>query len=122
MAEDQDPPSRRRRDRRIDPRARPAQRPARRGSGQGAARGTAALRGQRRYRTEHGRTCPPRRAPAEHGRRRLWLRRGPAGGRGAVGTPRLVGEVRYSTRTRTGRLRHPSWHRLRPDLSPDDLT
>ncbi|MEU7733193.1 ATP-dependent DNA ligase [Streptomyces sp. SID4928] len=36
--------------------------------------------------------------------------------------PRLVGEVRYSARTRTGRLRHPSWHRLRPDLSPDDLT
>ncbi|MER6648545.1 hypothetical protein [Streptomyces anulatus] len=36
--------------------------------------------------------------------------------------PRLVGEVRYSTRTRTGRLRHPSWHRLRPDLAPDDLT
>ncbi len=35
--------------------------------------------------------------------------------------PRLVGEVRYSTRTRTGRLRHPSWHRLRPDLAPDDL-
>lgn len=36
--------------------------------------------------------------------------------------PRLVGEVRYTTRTRAGRLRHPSWHRLRPDLAPDDLT
>ncbi|WP_374935482.1 ATP-dependent DNA ligase [Streptomyces sp. SM13] len=32
--------------------------------------------------------------------------------------PRLVGEVRYSSRTRAGRLRHPSWHRLRPDLAP----
>ncbi|WP_097986584.1 non-homologous end-joining DNA ligase [Streptomyces sp. f150] len=30
--------------------------------------------------------------------------------------PRLVGEVRYTSRTRAGRLRHPSWHRLRPDL------
>ncbi|MFD4761068.1 ATP-dependent DNA ligase [Streptomyces sp. NPDC058439] len=36
--------------------------------------------------------------------------------------PRLVGEVRYATRTRAGRLRHPSWHRLRPDLAPDDIT
>ncbi|MCI4039833.1 non-homologous end-joining DNA ligase [Streptomyces sp. TRM75563] len=35
--------------------------------------------------------------------------------------PRLVGEVRYSSRTRAGRLRHPSWHRLRPDLAPEDL-
>ncbi|MGW7397852.1 non-homologous end-joining DNA ligase [Streptomyces cyaneofuscatus] len=35
--------------------------------------------------------------------------------------PRLVGEVRYTSRTRAGRLRHPSWHRLRPDLTPDDL-
>lgn len=34
--------------------------------------------------------------------------------------PRLVGEVRYATRTRAGRLRHPSWHRLRPDLAPED--
>ncbi|MFD4857400.1 ATP-dependent DNA ligase [Streptomyces atratus] len=36
--------------------------------------------------------------------------------------PRLVGEVRYATRTRAGRLRHPFWHRLRPDLAPDDIT
>ncbi|WP_413754441.1 ATP-dependent DNA ligase [Streptomyces sp. R-74717] len=36
--------------------------------------------------------------------------------------PRLVGEVRYATRTRAGRLRHPSWRRLRPDLAPDDIT
>ncbi|MFF0337942.1 non-homologous end-joining DNA ligase [Streptomyces fimicarius] len=35
--------------------------------------------------------------------------------------PRLVGEVGYATRTRAGRLRHPSWHRLRPDLAPDDI-
>jgi bifunctional non-homologous end joining protein LigD len=34
--------------------------------------------------------------------------------------PRLVGEVRYSTRTRSGMLRQPSWLRLRPDLSPED--
>ncbi|MEE1735499.1 non-homologous end-joining DNA ligase [Streptomyces sp. BE147] len=36
--------------------------------------------------------------------------------------PRLVAEVRYTTRTRAGRLRHPSWHRLRADLAPDDIT
>ncbi|MFD4024371.1 non-homologous end-joining DNA ligase [Streptomyces sp. NPDC058576] len=35
--------------------------------------------------------------------------------------PQLVGEVRYTSRTRAGRLRHPSWHRLRPDLAPGDL-
>ncbi|MEU1086214.1 non-homologous end-joining DNA ligase [Streptomyces sp. NPDC005892] len=35
--------------------------------------------------------------------------------------PRLVGEVAYATRTRAGLLRHPSWHRLRPDLTPEDL-
>jgi bifunctional non-homologous end joining protein LigD len=35
--------------------------------------------------------------------------------------PRLVGEVRYAMRTRAGMLRHPSWHRLRPDLVGDDL-
>jgi bifunctional non-homologous end joining protein LigD len=34
--------------------------------------------------------------------------------------PRLVGEVRYSTRTRAGLLRQPSWLRLRPDLAPED--
>ncbi|MEV5986706.1 non-homologous end-joining DNA ligase [Streptomyces sp. NPDC052051] len=34
--------------------------------------------------------------------------------------PRLVGEVRYVSRTRSGRLRHPSWLRLRPDLAPED--
>lgn len=34
--------------------------------------------------------------------------------------PRLVGEVRFSTRTRAGLLRQPSWLRLRPDLAPED--
>ncbi|MFD5006976.1 non-homologous end-joining DNA ligase [Streptomyces mutabilis] len=34
--------------------------------------------------------------------------------------PRLVGEVRYSTRTRQGMLRQPSWLRLRPDLAPEE--
>ncbi|MFI0983641.1 ATP-dependent DNA ligase [Streptomyces sp. NPDC021093] len=34
--------------------------------------------------------------------------------------PRLVGEIRYATRPRAGRLRHPSWYRLRPDLAPED--
>ncbi|MCF2130198.1 ATP-dependent DNA ligase [Strepomyces sp. STD 3.1] len=34
--------------------------------------------------------------------------------------PRLVGEVRYSTRTREGILRQPSWLRLRPDLAPEE--
>ncbi|WP_443073686.1 ATP-dependent DNA ligase [Streptomyces sp. NBC_01478] len=34
--------------------------------------------------------------------------------------PRLVGEVRYSTRTRAGILRQPSWLRLRPDLAPEE--
>ncbi|WP_151773957.1 ATP-dependent DNA ligase [Streptomyces abyssomicinicus] len=34
--------------------------------------------------------------------------------------PRLVGEVRHSTRTRAGLLRQPSWLRLRPDLAPEE--
>ncbi|MFG3164263.1 ATP-dependent DNA ligase [Streptomyces sp. NPDC048232] len=34
--------------------------------------------------------------------------------------PRLVGEVRYSTRTRDGMLRQPSWLRLRPDLATEE--
>ncbi|QOV33544.1 ATP-dependent DNA ligase [Streptomyces ferrugineus] len=34
--------------------------------------------------------------------------------------PRLVGEVRFSIRTRSGMLRQPSWLRLRPDLAPTD--
>ncbi|MFR9795640.1 ATP-dependent DNA ligase [Streptomyces sp. MS06] len=46
---------------------------------------------------------PPPRAPGAH-----WV------------LPRLVGEVRYSTRTRAGLLRQPSWLRLRPDLTPEE--
>lgn len=53
-------------------------------------------------------TCPFDTAPSLAGAR--WV------------LPRLVGEVRYVTRTRAGRLRQPSWHRLRPDLAPEDLT
>ncbi|MFI6038612.1 non-homologous end-joining DNA ligase [Streptomyces sp. NPDC051315] len=34
--------------------------------------------------------------------------------------PRLVGEVRYSARTRAGLLRQPSWLRLRSDLTPEE--
>ncbi|MEV6118739.1 ATP-dependent DNA ligase [Streptomyces sp. NPDC052109] len=34
--------------------------------------------------------------------------------------PLLVGEVSYSTRTRAGLLRQPSWLRLRPDLTPEE--
>jgi bifunctional non-homologous end joining protein LigD len=34
--------------------------------------------------------------------------------------PRLVGEVRYSVRTRSGMLRQPSWLRLRPDVTPEE--
>ncbi|WP_264936025.1 ATP-dependent DNA ligase [Streptomyces sp. A012304] len=34
--------------------------------------------------------------------------------------PRLVGEVRFSTRTRAGMLRQPSWLRLRTDLTPEE--
>ncbi|ARP74568.1 ATP-dependent DNA ligase [Streptomyces pluripotens] len=34
--------------------------------------------------------------------------------------PRVVGEVSYSTRTRAGLLRQPSWLRLRPDLTPQE--
>lgn len=41
-----------------------------------------------------------------------------AGARWVV--PRLVGEVRYSTRTRAGMLRQPSWLRLRTDLAPEE--
>lgn len=53
------------------------------------------------------RTCPFTEQPSVAGAR--WV------------TPYLVAEVRYTSRTRVGRLRHPSWHRLRPDLGPDNL-
>ena len=51
-------------------------------------------------------TCPFDPAPAVSGAR--WV------------LPRLVGEVAYSTRTRGGLLRQPSWLRLRPDLTPEE--
>ncbi|MEU6578441.1 non-homologous end-joining DNA ligase [Streptomyces sp. NPDC046805] len=51
-------------------------------------------------------TCPFTPAPRVPGAR--WV------------LPRLVGEVSYSTRTRTGLLRQPSWLRLRPDLTPEE--
>ncbi|MEU6355786.1 non-homologous end-joining DNA ligase [Streptomyces sp. NPDC047072] len=51
-------------------------------------------------------TCPFDPAPRVPGAR--WV------------VPRLVGEVRYSTRTRAGLLRQPSWSRLRPDLTPEE--
>ncbi|MDW4916324.1 non-homologous end-joining DNA ligase [Streptomyces californicus] len=53
-------------------------------------------------------TCPFTEPPAVAGAH--WTR------------PHLVGEVRFTTRTKAGRLRHPSWHRLRSDLTPDDLS
>ncbi|MEV7192046.1 non-homologous end-joining DNA ligase [Streptomyces sp. NPDC093510] len=49
--------------------------------------------------------CPFTPAPAVPGAR--WV------------LPRLVAEIRYATRTRAGLLRHPVWHRLRPDLAPE---
>ncbi|MCC3266180.1 ATP-dependent DNA ligase [Arthrobacter gengyunqii] len=35
--------------------------------------------------------------------------------------PVLVGEVTYSERTSTGKLRHPAWRGLRPDKKPSDV-
>jgi len=35
--------------------------------------------------------------------------------------PELVGEVRYGEMTSAGRMRHPSWRGLRPDLTPADV-
>ncbi|MFE9305975.1 ATP-dependent DNA ligase [Streptomyces sp. NPDC006856] len=52
-------------------------------------------------------TCPFAERPAVTGAR--WVE------------PHTVAEVRYTTRTQAGRLRQPAWHRLRPDLSPNDL-
>ncbi|WP_242901102.1 non-homologous end-joining DNA ligase [Actinomadura terrae] len=36
--------------------------------------------------------------------------------------PRLVGEVAYGSRTRDGRLRHPSWRGLRDDKDPLEVS
>jgi bifunctional non-homologous end joining protein LigD len=35
--------------------------------------------------------------------------------------PQLVGEVRFGEWTRDGRLRHPTWRGLRPDVHPEDV-
>ena len=35
--------------------------------------------------------------------------------------PVLVGEVRFSEWTRSGRLRQPAWRGLRPDQSPEEV-
>ena len=35
--------------------------------------------------------------------------------------PKLVGEVRFTEWTRTGRLRQPSWRGLRPDQRPEEV-
>jgi bifunctional non-homologous end joining protein LigD len=35
--------------------------------------------------------------------------------------PSLVGEVQFSQWTKDGRLRHPTWRGLRPDVSPGDI-
>jgi bifunctional non-homologous end joining protein LigD len=35
--------------------------------------------------------------------------------------PKLVGEVRFTEWTRSGRLRQPSWRGLRPDQVPEDV-
>lgn len=47
--------------------------------------------------------------PAAHARVAKWV------------SPKLVGEVTYSEWTRDGRLRHPVWRGLRPDLTPKDV-
>ena len=36
-------------------------------------------------------------------------------------SPELVGEVTYGELTEPGRMRHPVWHGLRPDKSPDEV-
>ncbi|MGH9047419.1 MAG: hypothetical protein ACRDVW_08895, partial [Acidimicrobiales bacterium] len=36
--------------------------------------------------------------------------------------PTLVGEVRFSEWTSSGRLRQPAWRGLRPDKSPGQVT
>ena len=35
--------------------------------------------------------------------------------------PELVGEVRFTEWTKSGRLRQPSWRGLRPDQSPGEV-
>jgi len=35
--------------------------------------------------------------------------------------PEIVGEVRFTEWTRTGRLRQPAWRGLRPDQDPEEV-
>ena len=80
--------------------------------------GAEALRATREHGLERGRACRTRRAAMRGRDRRPPLRPGAVGRRRALGGAPTVGEVRYSTRTRAGMLRQPSWPRLRPDLAP----
>ena len=47
--------------------------------------------------------------PREHARSAVWVE------------PVLVGEVAFGEWTRDGRLRHPSWRGLRPDVAPEEV-
>lgn len=47
--------------------------------------------------------------PREHARDAVWVE------------PVLTGEVEFAEWTRDGRLRHPSWRGLRPDVAPEDV-
>lgn len=47
--------------------------------------------------------------PREHARDAVWVE------------PVLVGEVAFAEWTRDGRLRHPSWRGLRPDVLPEEV-
>ena len=47
--------------------------------------------------------------PREHARDARWVE------------PVLTGEVEFAEWTRDGRLRHPSWRGLRPDVAPDEV-
>jgi len=56
------------------------------------------------------RECPMVDVPREDARDARWV------------TPRLVGEVSYGELTGPGRMRHPVWRGLRPDLDAADVT
>lgn len=55
------------------------------------------------------RKTPPVKVPVDQRRDAHWV------------TPRLVAEVEYGGMTRAGRLRHPVWRGLRPDIDPDEV-
>ncbi|HEY4558677.1 MAG TPA: non-homologous end-joining DNA ligase, partial [Enteractinococcus sp.] len=58
---------------------------------------------------ELSRKTPPVKVPVDQRRDAHWV------------TPRLVAEVEYGGMTRAGRLRHPVWRGLRPDIDPDEV-